>query len=255
MFDKVVESCRYLLQNFPGAQKCRDYLDSRISPESQEKFKLGYFPDSNNLNVLTDLVGKDLLLELKIAYPKTIIDSMGPRASLESYFENHPLILPIHNTYGNAVGLMGRTLLSEEEMKERNLYKYKNTQESDIFKKSNLLYGLYENKQSIIDNDFVYIVEGQFDVIKASERGYSNIVGLGTASMNFYQFSVISRYTNNIVMLLDNDEAGERGRKSIIKQFAKYANIQNFYLPESYKDIDEYLRTNQDDAISFIIKS
>lgn len=256
MFDKIVDSCRYLLQHYPGAQPCREYLDSRLSSESQEKFKFGYFPDSNNLQVLIDLVGKDLLEELKLAFPRRIFDSLGPRAALDSYFENNPLILPLRNTYGEAVGLMGRTLLTEEEMKKtKGVYKYKNTQESEAFKKGNLLFGLYENKQDIIKNDSVYIVEGQFDVIKATERGYSNIVGLGTSSMTFYQFSVISRYTNNIIMLLDNDEAGQRGRKSIIKNFAKYANIQDFYLPDNYKDIDEYLRENQDGAISFIVKN
>jgi DNA primase len=114
---------------------------------------------------------------------------------------------------------------------------------------------LYENKQHIIDQNCVYVVEGQFDVIKAVEKGFKNIVALGTSNMNSYQFSVISRYTDNIFLLLDNDEAGEKGRKSAISKFGKLANIQNFYLPESYKDIDEYFTKSNDDAVSFVVKA
>jgi len=132
--------------------------------------------------------------------------------------------------------------------------KYKNTSETNAFKKGNLLFGLYENKQSIIEKDCVYIVEGQFDVIKAVEKGFTNIVALGNSHMTSYQFSVISRYTDNIFLLLDNDEAGEKGRKRIVEKFGKLANIQNFYLPESYKDIDEYFTKTGDESVSFDIK-
>jgi DNA primase len=73
----------------------------------------------------------------------------------------------------------------------------------------------------------------------------------------FYQFSVISRYSNNIFLLLDNDEAGEKGRKLIISKFGEKANIRNFYVPDEYKDIDEYITKAQisDYAeLSFVVK-
>ena len=73
--------------------------------------------------------------------------------------------------------------------------------------------------------------------------------------MSDYQFSLLTRYTNDIFLLLDNDEAGEKGRKKIISKFSKFANIHNFYLPEPYKDIDEYLSQNSYESISFIMKN
>lgn len=258
MLEKIIESCRFLLKDFPEAQACRDYIDSRISAESQELFQFGYFPGHQNLAAILDLVDeKDLKIDKdhNLIWYKSIEDSMGVRKIPKSYFEDHRLIMPFRNPYGKVVALVGRTILGDEERKELQVKsKYKNTPESSDFKKGNLLFGLYENKQHIIDQNFVYIVEGQFDVIKAVEKGLRNIVALGTSSMTPYQFSVISRYTNNIILLLDNDEAGEKGRKLVISNFGKYANIQNFYLPESYKDIDEYLTHNGTDSMSFIVK-
>lgn len=71
--------------------------------------------------------------------------------------------------------------------------------------------------------------------------------------MTSYQFSVISRYTDNIYLLLDNDEAGVKGRRTIRKKFGDFANIQNFYLPKEYKDIDEYFVKTGDTTVSFSV--
>lgn len=237
MYDKIVESCRFLLKNFPEAQEVKTYLDFRLEITSQDKFQFGYFPNIFNLKAITDLVGEQDLRDVKLLFTKTIEDSLYPRTINELYFEHHPLIFPFKDAYGNVAGLVGRSLLSDEELKSLSLHKYKNTK----FKKGNFLFGLYESKQAILDADLVYVVEGQFDAIKAWERGIKNVVALGTSSMSVYQFSVITRYTNNIILLLDNDEGGQKGRSLITKKFGNLANIQNWYIPKDYKDIDDYL--------------
>jgi DNA primase catalytic core len=254
MLDKIVESCQYLLQNYPEAQDCKSYLDSRLTQESQDRFQFGFFPGIMHLPVLVDMVGEDTLYKEKLLYSRKIEDTLSPRTIQFCYFENHPLILPFRNNYGEIVALVGRTMLPEPEWKALKLSKYKNTAESPTFKKGNLLFGLYENKQSIMDQNCVYIVEGQFDVIKANEKGFNNIVALGNSHMSAYQFSVISRYTDNIFLLLDNDVAGQKGRKRIIEKFGKLANIRNFYLPESYKDIDEYFTKSGEETVSFVVQ-
>jgi len=254
MFDKIVESCKYLMDNFPEAQEIKSYVDSRVSADSKETFQFGYFPGIKNLHVLTDIIGEDLLRNNELLYSKDIEDSLCPRTINFCYFEDHPLIMPFKDVYGKQVALVGRSLLSDEERSAKKISKYKNTKESKHFKKGRLLFGLYENKKAILDQNMVYIVEGQFDVIKAKEKGLNNIVALGNSFMTAYQFSVISRYTNNIFLLLDNDVAGEKGRKRIVDMFGKFANIQNFYIPESYKDIDEYLTKSGDTSMSFVVK-
>lgn len=255
MLDKIVKSCRFLLENFPEAQNTKEYIDSRLGKESQENFEFGYFPRTSDLKVLTDMVGKEVLLKTNLLYYKEIEDSLCPRTVPVSYFEDYPLIMPFRDSYGQVVAIVGRTLLSDTEMKAKKISKYKNTKRTKIFEKGHLVFGLYENKQSILDQNSVYIVEGQFDVIKAVEKGFKNIVALGTSNMSPYQFSIISRYTDNMFLLLDNDEAGEKGRKLALNRFGKFANIQNFYLPESYKDIDEYLTKNGNESVSFVVKA
>lgn len=251
MLDNIVDSCRYLLDNFPEAQECKEYLDTRVSASSQETFQFGYFPNVNNLQVLMDMVGEQTLRQEELLYTKIIEDSLCARSINFCYFEDYPLIMPFRDAYGRVAGIVGRSLLSDEERNLKKISKYKNTKD---FKKGQLLFGLYENKQHIIEENCVYVVEGQFDVIKAVEKGIKNIVALGTSNMTAYQFSVISRYTDNVFLLLDNDEAGEKGRKLAISKFGKFANIQNFFLPESYKDIDEYLTKSTDESVSFIIR-
>jgi len=252
MLDAIVNSCQYLLNHFPGAQECKEYLDSRLEVSSQSYFQFGYFPGAATLQVLLDMVGDQTLKDSELCYTKVIEDSLGPRSVNFCYFEDYPLILPFRDAYGRVAGLVGRSLLNDEERSIKKISKYKNTKD---FKKGQFLFGLYENKQHIIAENSVYIVEGQFDVIKAMEKGIKNIVALGSSNMTNYQFSVISRYTNNIFLLLDNDEAGEKGRKLVISKFGKFANIHNFYLPENYKDIDEYLtKSSTNDSMSFTIR-
>lgn len=246
MWDKIVESCRYLLKNYPEAELVRNYLDTRISAKNQELFQFGYFPNANNIEVLSDLVGEDILLQNELFRNNTVEDSLCPRQLKICYFENHPLVIPYYDAYGNVVGLSCRSLFNDEQRKKMQIVKYKNTK----FKKGNCLFGLSQNKKSIEEQNSVYIVEGQFDVIKAVEIGMTNIVGIGNNNITAYQFSVISRYTNNIFMLLDNDEGGEKGRKNAISKYGTLANFRNFYIPENYKDIDEYITSGHISSLS-----
>lgn len=253
MLEKIVESCRFLLKNYPDARPSKSYLDSRLKEESQEIFQFGYFPGFENISVLADLVGEELLQKEKLLFIKEIEDSLFPRKVQSCYFEDYPLVMPFRDPYGRVAGLVGRTILSDKDQKEKGISKYKNTK----FEKGSLLFGLYENKRHILDRGFVYIVEGQIDVIKASEIGLRNIVALGNSSMTAYQFSVISRYSNNLFLLLDNDEAGQKGRKQIISKYGQYANIRNFYLPDDFKDIDEYITKggiSDHGDLSFVVK-
>lgn len=249
--DSIINSCRFLLNNYPEAQNTLDYLNSRLNPISQEKFKFGYFPDPNNLPCLLSLVNEEDLFSNKLLFNKTITDSLYPRTIKIGYFDDYPLIMPIHDVYGNPIALLGRTILDEHTRQEKKISKYKYTINYD---KSNNVFGLFENKKNILEKDTVYIVEGQIDVIKAMEFNYDNIVAIGGSSMSAYQFSLITRYTNNLILLLDNDDAGEKGRKMIADKFGSYCNIFNFYLPEQYKDIDEFFRMNPNSELELLDK-
>ena len=233
----VVQAGRYLLQHAPEAEDCRAYLNSRLSPEMQEAFSFGFFPNGSGLNLMTSFLKEEELKSLNLLYSKEIANSSGARSLPFCFFEHHPLIMPYRDVYGNVIAIIGRTLLNEEERTSLKISKYKNTR----FIKGNHLFGLFEAKESILKQDLAYVVEGQFDVIKAAERGLRNVISLGSADMSAYQFSLLCRYTNNILLLLDNDEAGEKGRRRAINKFSAFAKISNVYLPSGYKDMDEYM--------------
>ena len=131
MLDKITQACKYLLHNFPGAEPVREYLNSRLTPESQEKFQFGYYPNWSELSLLTDIVGDETLKQHDLIYYKNIEDSMSPRTIPVSYFENYPLVMPYRDSYGKVVGLVARTLMSEPDRKEAKVSKYKNTKKFD----------------------------------------------------------------------------------------------------------------------------
>lgn len=250
IFALIVQHCQGLLHNSPVAEPHREYLNGRLLKETQNKFGFGYFPDVAHFSLLTDIISEKQLEEIGLLRHWEMQDSVSPRRIQFNFFENQSLIMPYRNAYGEVVALVGRSILGEDTRRALEIEKYKNTQ----FTKGNHLFGLYEAKESILRAGFVYIVEGQLDVIKAMERGISNIVGLGTSNMTDYQLSLICRYTNNLLLLLDNDEAGFKGRREIIKKYGEYANFQDVYLPDGYKDIDEYLHNNEATSISLLSK-
>jgi DNA primase len=251
--EKIAEACRYLLQQYPEAAASQEYLDYRLDRSIQDTFQIGYFPPISNIEAITSLIGEDILKEEGFLFTKEIEDSLYPRILNFCYFEDHSVIIPFRDCYGEIAGLVGRTTLSDYERKnrEKEVHKYKNS----YFSKTHHVFGLYENKKAILEKDCVFIVEGQIDVIKAREKGFDNIVGIGSASLSMQQFSLITRYTTNIILLLDGDEAGTKGRKRIIDKFGKYANIQNFHLPEGYKDIDEYLKVVSYENMELIVSN
>lgn len=233
----IVSCCRDLLIKFPNAKPIADYLDNRLPKDIQEKFSFGYFPPNTNLQSLISVVSEEKLSKLGLLYKKIMQDGVSNRNINYSPMENHNLILPYRDVHGKIVALVGRSILSDEQRQLLNIPKYKNT----TFKKGKHLFGLFESKPEIIKKNLVVVVEGQFDCIKAHSKGLNNIVALGSSSMTFDQFALITRYTNNIILMLDNDNAGKIGTERIMKLYSNYANITTRSFPKNFKDIDEFL--------------
>lgn len=239
LFKQIHSTCVELLED-PIAFDVKNYIDKRLSKESQKKFGIGYFPDDQNLDILINKIGEKKLKYLNLIYPYYIQENDYKSLINKSILSNHNLIFPYKDIYGNIKSFIGRTLLSEEDRKSKQLQKYKYSK----FNQSLLLYGLYEAKESIIKNNCVCIVEGQIDCITCHEYGYTNVVALGGSSLTKRRFQLLTRYTDNINLMLDSDFEGKKAQEKIIKNYNKYANIKSINLPGNgvYKDIDEYLR-------------
>lgn len=248
IFEEIVEACQYILDKDSIAKDARLYLDNRLSKDAQKKYQFGYFPQDNSLQQLYSLgIKKEILEKLYLLYPKYV---SGTKIN-HGHFNNHNLIMPFRDSYGNIISLLGRTLLSEEAQNNQNLQKYKYTINA---KKDLYVYGLHNARKHIIKKNYVICVEGQFDYIACAEAGIHNCCALGWANMGKYQFFAINRYTNNFLILTDNDDAGKKARVKIKDAYAKYANIKNAYIPNEYKDIDECLRKdpNKNDIIKWL---
>ena len=266
--ESIVNACKYLLNNYHGAEQVKNYLNSRLSQNIQDQFDFGYFPFESELNILTSIVPESVLIKNKLIYEGSYVDYYESDDSLdEKDYENsgaiqeldkkqdniqqniiktkfvvlkdHNLIMPYRDVYGETVSIVGRTIL--ENYSELNISKYKNTS----FDKTNHLFGLNEAKKSIIENNCVYVVEGQFDCISAIADGMTNTVAVGSSNITLNQLALLLRYTNQIYLLFDNDDAGQSGRDLAKKKFEQYnINLINIYVPEYYKDQDEFLKNN-----------
>ena len=168
------------------------------------------------------------------------------------------IIFPIHNITGRIIGFGGRTL-----RKDNNVAKYFNSPESDIYNKSNVLYGLFQSKNEIIKNDCCFLVEGYTDVISLHHNDIKNTVSSSGTSLTDGQIRLIKRFTNNVVILYDSDPAGInasfRGVDMLLKAGlnVKVVLFPTGEDPDSYahqvsnEDLKLYLTDNQIDFISF----
>lgn len=115
---------------------------------------------------------------------------------------------------------------------------------SGVFVKGNILYGFSQAYKSIIENDFVFVVEGYFDVMSLHQAGIKNVVGLMGTSLTDVQLAILLKTTKNIFLFLDNDNAGLKAMEKIIYRLAPFAQTTICLMKENYNDPDELCRTN-----------
>ena len=150
-------------------------------------------------------------------------------------FKNR-IIFPITNFRSEVVGFGGRAL-------EDYGPKYLNSSESSIYKKNRTLYFLQNFLKDIKKNKFVIIVEGYFDVIAFNKLGYSNVASPSGTALTIQQLNQISKYTDEIYLCFDNDDAGIEATKRIVEiknNISKDLNLYTILLPSKYKDISEF---------------
>ncbi|WP_286130532.1 DNA primase [Solirubrum puertoriconensis] len=172
------------------------------------------------------------------------------------------VMFPIHNISGRVVGFGARTLRRDEKAGA----KYLNSPESEIYHKSDVLYGLYQAKQAIRQEELCYLVEGYLDVISLHQGGIKNVVASSGTSLTEGQIRLIARYTDNVTVLYDGDAAGIRAALrglDIILENGLNVRVVLFPDgddPDSYirkvgdKRFQEFVEANSQDFISFKTK-
>lgn len=197
------------------------------------KFQLGYCPESGS--AFTDYA-------IKNGYDKDLLVKVGLSGNYENriYDRYHGrVIFPIHNLTGKVIGFGGRIL-----SKEKTKAKYVNSPESEIYNKSQTLYGIYFARNEISRLDNCILVEGYADVLSMHQAGIENVVASSGTSLTTEQIRMISRYTKNVTLLYDGDAAGIhaalRGTDMIL---AENMNIRIVVLPPE-DDPDSFVQNN-----------
>ena len=230
------------------------YLHRRgLRSETIKKFGLGYSPEKRDTFATTAVkngYNAELIAKTGVCYSTEdgrLVDRFWGR-----------VIFPVHTISGKVVAFGGRILQNNPKAA-----KYVNSPESEIYHKSDHLYGLYFAKQAIMQHDRCILVEGYLDVISMHQSGIQNVVASSGTSLTTGQIRLIHRFTNNITLLYDGDKAGIKASlRGIDMLLEEGININVVLLPDgedpdsyaqshSTEEFEEYLKRNSVDFIQF----
>lgn len=170
----------------------------------------------------------------------------------------HRVIFPIHDLTGKVIAFGGRQLVKEDKSP-----KYLNSPETDVYHKSNVLYGIFQSKKAIKTLNNCYLVEGYTDVITLHQAEVKNVVASSGTSLTEGQIKLIKRFTDNVTVLYDGDAAGIKASlRGIDLLLEQGLNVRTVSFPEgedpdSYckflgpVEFKSYLQTNEKDFILF----
>jgi DNA primase len=245
-----------LLQSEEGKSIGLSYFRERgFNDRIIEKFELGY-----SLNEWDHLSKK----ALGIGYTEDLLERAGLIVKKEGgrFYDRFRgrVIFPVHNLSGKVIAFGARILT-----KEKDQPKYINSPETEIYHKSNVLYGMYQAKNAIRREDFCFLVEGYTDVISMHLSDVDNVVASSGTALTEEQIKLIRRFTENVTVLFDGDAAGIRAALRGIDLILKGGlNVRVLLLPDgddpdSYSKkvgttaFKQYLKDKTKDFISFKI--
>jgi len=242
LIDQIKKISDFFIRNMNEVKSTEalDYLKNRkLDGEDIKNYKLGF-------------AEKD---EKKITqYCKTnnISDAdfkkLGLLSEKGNFLFKNRIIFPITNFRSEVVGFGGRAL-------EDFGPKYLNSSESSIYKKNRTLYFLPNFLKDVKKHKFVIIVEGYFDVIAFNKLGFSNVASPSGTALTIQQLNQISKYTDEIYLCFDNDEAGIEATKRIVEiknNISKDLNLYSILLPTKYKDISEFYESGENNIDNLI---
>ena len=222
----------------------RYFAERGFREDTIRKFQLGYSLDQ-----------RDALYKaaIKNGYKKEFLEKTGlviayDNGGVNDRFRGR-VIFPVHTLSGKVVAFGGRVLKKDEKTA-----KYVNSPESEIYHKSNELYGIYFAKQSMVKEDRCFLVEGYTDVISMHQAGIENVVASSGTALTQGQIRLIHRFTNNITVLYDGDAAGIKAAlRGIDLLLEDGMNVKVVLLPDG-EDPDSFARKHNASQFAEFIK-
>ncbi len=221
----------------------RKYAEKRgLSEETIKSFGLGYAPDSWNdlLSAAREKgIGADWLVKAGLA-------KAGEQRTYDAF--RNRLIFPIQAPSGRVVGFGGRALSDEDQPK------YLNSPESPIYRKSQVLYGLYQARDALRRQGRALVVEGYMDLLGLHEQGIQGVVALCGTALTREQARLLARYGQQAYLVYDSDQAGVRATWRAIEPLVESGLWTRVVrLPEDY-DPDSYVREHGPDGFMKLVE-
>lgn len=229
------------------------FRERGFTRQTIEEFQLGYSPQS--WTALADTAKKN-------QYNLDYFEAAGLIKKREdgTYFDlfRHRVIFPIHDLTGKVIAFGGRQLVKDDKSP-----KYLNSPETDVYHKSNVLYGIYQSKKYIKNLNNCFLVEGYTDVTTLHQAEVKNVVASSGTSLTEGQIKLIKRFTDNVTVLYDGDAAGIKASlRGIDLLLEQGLNVRTVSFPEgedpdSYckhlgsTEFQNYLKTQEKDFIIF----
>jgi len=237
--EQVAKFYNYVLLSHPLGKPALDYVLNRgITLKTLKEFNIGFSPQNPQL-LVNFLTKKGYKTNDLIATGTFGVSQYNNR--LYDRFQDR-LVFPLSNFRGQILGFSGRILPSS---KNQNLAKYINSPETEIYHKSNNLFGLHLAKESVKNQNSVIITEGEFDMISPYQAGIKNIVAIKGTAFTEDQLHLLRRFTDTLILALDSDFAGSNAaRKSIELADSLDFDIKVLILGDKYKDPDEAIKAD-----------
>ena len=233
------------------------YFKSRgLEDSTIEKYGLGWAPMKGTAlceKAVEDGYKPEYLVATGVCIQKddgTLVDKFRERA-----------MFPIHTVSGRIIGFGGRTLRSD--YKERNIGKYVNSPQTEVYDKKTTLYGIYFAKSEIARRDRCILVEGYLDVLSMHQLGITNVVASSGTSLTVEQVSLIRKFTENVTIMYDGDAAGihaaERGIGLCLKGGLNVRVVlipdgddpDSFARKHTLEEVKSFIEENERDFISY----
>ena len=232
-----------LTESEDGRNIALSYCKERgFSNETITTFQIGYSPDSFDAfykEAKSNAFNEDILLKAGLIKEKN--------EKRYDFFRDR-LMFPIWNVSGKVIAFGGRIL-----KKIDNQPKYINTAETDVYHKSQILYGIFQAKSDIRKNDACFLVEGYTDVISLHQSGIKNVVASSGTALTKEQVFLIKRFTENIIILYDGDAAGIKAALRGLDIVLELGlNVKIVLLPDG-EDPDSFVKQKgKEEALQFI---
>ena len=244
---------RFLWEDAGGKAVGLSYFRERgLRDDTIRKFELGYCPE-----------GKAKFTEAaqKEGYRLEFLEKTGLTIKREDWvrdrFEGR-VIFPVHNLAGRVIAFGGRILKNDPKAA-----KYVNSPESEIYHKSNVVYGIFQAKRELSRVDKCYLVEGYTDVLALHQAGIENVVASSGTALTSEQIRMIKRFTPNITIIYDGDEAGikaslrgidlvlEEGMSVRVLLLPEGEDPDSFSRARSATELADFIKVNETDFIRF----